>query len=355
MQTSPPVAITTGQPVTLNTPDNQPYGQVVISNLSPYLLQIVGGIVGGTTWLEPFTAMLYQLASTHAPVTLQAQSLMGTTASTAGGAQVQATWYNPTEQPAGQWPVSLTAQAIVAAITAQTQQVSITTGTTDGSGNATRDVALSGNYRALYISGVDLAALPGGCSVIGDQSGITYPVFDAFGGVPLQPAQAAFKCPLWFGLDTSVTVHVHTTIAAQAFAIGADTAPSLVDVSYPQNFRGAYSLPADVVPYGGVQSASTAAFSGTTVTLLAAAGGNLTYRLHSWGIDLGAVAANGGASIQGAGPIDSTTHLNQNTISGFGRQLGGQLDPGPITWSNFLGVTLTGFVRYDVVQIPSIT
>jgi hypothetical protein len=112
--TTPPETVTVDQPLQIPYPTNSPWESVVVSNLSGYLLEVQAS--GQTSWLEPFTAMLYSISGTHNPVVVTPQLLAGSSATSAPGQQVQATWYAPGESPQGTWPVSLTSEAITAGI-----------------------------------------------------------------------------------------------------------------------------------------------------------------------------------------------------------------------------------------------
>lgn len=152
MYTSPPQTIAPGTPVALDTPSNEPYAWVVVSNLSPYLLSVQAGVTG-TSWLEPFTAMLYPTGSSHAPVTVQAQKVAQSVGIPAGGSQVQATWYTAGEEPVGTWPVSLTSQAIVESIAsagiagASSLSTQVLPGATHGAATDFHTVFVPGTYR----------------------------------------------------------------------------------------------------------------------------------------------------------------------------------------------------------------
>lgn len=102
--TSDPVSISAGGPtLTLDTPSNVPYAWAVVSNTSPALLQVQAA--GQTSWLEPFSAMIYDVGTGHQGVSLTPQPGNGS-------GTVQATWYVDGEEPGGTWPISLTANAI---------------------------------------------------------------------------------------------------------------------------------------------------------------------------------------------------------------------------------------------------
>lgn len=113
--------------------------------------------------------------------------------------------------------------------------------------------------------------------------------------------------------------------------------------------------PLDVVSYGGLKGITVNVANGATTAILAAPATGFAYRLHSWGVQISAVAASGAAQIQDAvTALDATGHASTNGVAGFGRPLNGQLSEAQITVANFLGVALTFFVRYDVVIAPTI-
>jgi hypothetical protein len=113
--------------------------------------------------------------------------------------------------------------------------------------------------------------------------------------------------------------------------------------------------PIDVVSYGGLQAAAGGIFTGSNTVLLPAPSAGFAYRLHSWGMALSALAANGAAAINdGAQQVDATGHTSTNGLAGFGRPLFGHLSESAVSVSNFTGVTATFLVRYDLVIAPLI-
>jgi hypothetical protein len=113
-QTTGPFPLAAGVGVSVPMPSSAPWESVVLSNLSPYLLQITGG--AATAWLTPWTENVYPSPSSHNPLSISPQLPTGTTAAAAAGAQLQATWYLPGETPGGAWPLPLLANALQAAI-----------------------------------------------------------------------------------------------------------------------------------------------------------------------------------------------------------------------------------------------
>lgn len=189
MLTSPPITVAAGTPASLATPGNSPWAAVVISNLSPFLLQIQGGVVGGAAWLEPFTANLYCVDGSHAPIGIEPQSLGGVTPAAGAGSQVQATWYAPGEEPSGSWPVSLTAQAISAGIagvlSTQGQTDVLISGSTRSSvGNSINipTIAAQHSYNALVVTCTQNGAGTPACAVVQNSEGISFCA--AFANIP---------------------------------------------------------------------------------------------------------------------------------------------------------------------------
>lgn len=113
-QTTGPYPLVDGGSVQVAMPSSAPWESVVLSNISPYLLQISGG--AGTQWLTPWTENVYVSPASHNPFSVSAQLPAGTSPSAEAGSQLQATWYAPGETPQGAWPIPLIANALTAAI-----------------------------------------------------------------------------------------------------------------------------------------------------------------------------------------------------------------------------------------------
>jgi hypothetical protein len=170
--TTPPQAIAVGTPVQIPYPTNTPWAGVVISNLSTLLLNVQVG--GQQYWLNPFTEMLYDVSSSHAPVVLNAQNITGVTVQGSSN-QVQATWYADGEEPTGTWPVSLTAQELAALAAPPGQIGSPIALTNPGITNAI--VAVPSNVRTLIINFATPlfdAEVPSNIEVAGETTGIIY-------------------------------------------------------------------------------------------------------------------------------------------------------------------------------------
>lgn len=99
-----------GTPLNVPVPPGQ-FTQLVIDNASPYTCAV--NIGGPQHWLAAFTSDVYDIAP-GASVDITPNSAL-TGAST--DATVTATFYRPDETPNGTYPVSLTSQAVVAALT----------------------------------------------------------------------------------------------------------------------------------------------------------------------------------------------------------------------------------------------
>lgn len=107
-----PFALTPGT-LTQITPPQQSvsYGAVVLTNLSPYICQVQ--ISGNYFWLSPFEEQIYDLTfSNHANVAVLPSLLLATTVPTGISGQINATWFSPNEVPRGNWPFSLSANAV---------------------------------------------------------------------------------------------------------------------------------------------------------------------------------------------------------------------------------------------------
>lgn len=113
-QVTGPFPLVAGQSVSVPMPSSSPWESVVLSNLSPFLLQITGG--AAVAWLQPFTENIFPSPASHQPLQIAAQLPAGTPANSEAGSQLQATWYSPGETPQGAWPIPLLAAAITAAI-----------------------------------------------------------------------------------------------------------------------------------------------------------------------------------------------------------------------------------------------
>jgi hypothetical protein len=105
-----PYTVSAGTTVALQPPSSGPWGWAVISNLSPYLLQVTSGVLQG--WLEPWTENIYDASSVQTSIQLVASLPAGVPI--IGSSQVEVTWFDPATKPAGVWPSSLTADAISA-------------------------------------------------------------------------------------------------------------------------------------------------------------------------------------------------------------------------------------------------
>jgi hypothetical protein len=77
----------------------------------------VVSVGGGQQHQQPYSEQLYQLTgSLSAPITLSPTLPLGAAATTGTAQQATATWFEAADVPTGSWPVSLTAQAVTAAI-----------------------------------------------------------------------------------------------------------------------------------------------------------------------------------------------------------------------------------------------
>jgi hypothetical protein len=122
--TTPPVRLVAGVAAQLVQPQTYILGAVTVANLSPFLIAVQVG--SRSTWLQPFTEAMYPLAgSLSAPIGLSPTLPAGTTVTAGTAAQVTATWYEVGQEPPGSWPVSLTAQAVTAAILAGAQVTTV--------------------------------------------------------------------------------------------------------------------------------------------------------------------------------------------------------------------------------------
>lgn len=209
--TTPAVQLTTTQGAQLPPPQSGSgtLAAVVIANLSPYVLTLTIG--PNQVYLQPWTENLYSLGTANSvPVGVSAASPPGTTVPAGSSAQVTATWYQPQEIPQGAWPVSLTANAIAAAIAAAVQ-ATITNPTAVATTNyvetaiATQTIAAAGLGAALSTTGYAsiIVSNPGASRVPGYQ--LSYQFFDPNGnasgqgefGVPADPQGIGFSLPAY--------------------------------------------------------------------------------------------------------------------------------------------------------------
>lgn len=121
-QATGPFPVVAGAAVNLKPPADVVYDKVVLTNLSPLLLQIQAA--GEQRWLAPWTEAIFEIGRTQAPVVAIPTALIGATMPSGAGSQIQTTWYQPGEQPAGVWPISLAANALAATITSGVVTVS---------------------------------------------------------------------------------------------------------------------------------------------------------------------------------------------------------------------------------------
>ena len=105
--TSQPVALAAGIAATI-TPPPSPWDTVVITNLSPFLLQVQVG--AAAQWLNPWAEQQFKSPSSHAPIVLTPNTIAGTPQGV-GQAQAQATFFEEGEG-AGSYPSAITAAAV---------------------------------------------------------------------------------------------------------------------------------------------------------------------------------------------------------------------------------------------------
>lgn len=110
-----PFTLAPGLQTQLASPQQQTAQTVVIDNLSGYLLSI--SVNGALTWMPPYTENVFALGSSHQPILVVPQ-VSGVAPAGSIAQTLVATWYSAGEAlpSASVWPMSLTAQAITAAI-----------------------------------------------------------------------------------------------------------------------------------------------------------------------------------------------------------------------------------------------
>lgn len=172
---TPPQTLAVGTATAIKPPANSPWAAVVIQNLSPYLLEVQAG--SQVAWLAPFTSDLFSPGPTQAPVALTPQAIAGALASNLGGAQVQATWYNPDEAAALQatYPTSLPGSAVLAATAPPGLVFGPTAIPIPVSTQISQVVSAPSTTRTLYVvTAVSGGAGPASVGVTGAISGTTY-------------------------------------------------------------------------------------------------------------------------------------------------------------------------------------
>jgi hypothetical protein len=143
--TTPPVLLTQNKAAQLVQPQTYVLGSVVIANLSPYALTVQVG--ARQVFQQPFTEALYSLdGALSAPIGLTPTLPAGAAVPSGTSAQAAATWYEVGQTPAGSWPVSLTAQAVTAALAGN---VGLVAGTTVGLTSGTSIGLVAGTSVAL--------------------------------------------------------------------------------------------------------------------------------------------------------------------------------------------------------------
>lgn len=156
---SPPQALVVGTATPLTPPANSPWAAAVIQNLSPYLIEVQAG--SQVAWLAPFTSDIFAPGPTQTPISATPQAIAGSISSTVGGAQVQATWYNPDEAAAleATYPTALPGSAVLAAAAPPGLIIPAQTFVAAGGQIIIPNVAIPTNVRTLVIALAHLTPL----------------------------------------------------------------------------------------------------------------------------------------------------------------------------------------------------
>lgn len=323
---TPTQTLTLGGQVSVRYPASGQYGNVVLSNLSPYLCQVV--VSGDLFWLAPWTAQVYNLQhNTQNPVTVTPSLVPGTTVPAGAAATLTGTWYDDGEPIQGTYPLSLTANAIAAAIAGVVQTVTPASLLTNGTlpvtaPGATQSVNLitpSSNALAL-----EIAADWRWCySLTGDQTGTVYaraiPGTITPPGSPTQPEYVI--------IDINPAVDTTYTLLFQWEGTGNSPAASPYWVTqrtneYKQAVTGGadFNTAAPVPVRNSVPNLLVSTYNSAvagTVAAIPAVGGpgilGLQYHPRIWAISMDCVAAVTAFILQdSAGPIYFAVNSGKN-------------------------------------------
>jgi hypothetical protein len=193
---TPPIEVTgTSAGVALNPPATGGYRYAIVSNVTPWIATFIGAGIGGQT-LQPYTA---DILAINAGQSLSASMSVppGVSATAAGGAAtyLQADWFDTL--PSGTYPLSLTSQAITAAISGVTigSTQLVYSGTIAALTGTFPAVALQPGARALLIV-LDIGAQLTDLVIVGAATGTFY--LFASPGFALSN-----ESPYWIGFDST--------------------------------------------------------------------------------------------------------------------------------------------------------
>jgi hypothetical protein len=316
-----PYPLTLGVTAAAPPPTSGPWGWVVLSNLSPYLLQVTAGTT--QAWLSPWTESIFDASSVQTPVTMVPSLPAG--AALLGSAQVEATWYDPTQKPLGVWPMSLTADALSALSTTPIDnlgEAGIITGTPGiGNGLGMAEVAALHNYAAIgvvlprepLVAGIAQGFCvsvtnngPAGSGRAQINTAYQYQRCDSNNSLNPQTSMLVFPLPANTGdvLQVGVVQTWGTTlVSALTFGV---TVYGLGAPVTPANLRSdGRSLPQHSLVTAGTSAGPL------TGALLAAPGAGLRYMVGGVTTS-GGLGANGFAEITGT--VEGTTYIIGGTI-----------------------------------------
>lgn len=353
--TSPPQAIAPGQGDQIGPPNNTPWAHVVISNLSPYLLQVT--VDANVYWLNPFTEDIYGSGTTHNPVNLTAQALAGATVPAGTSAQVQARWYGPDDQPEGNWPVSLTAQAVQAAISGLISAQDVYDVLFSGSFpvpavSSSRSVTSLHNYAGVLVA----IANPGGAgisfqiTVTNNTSGSTFTCWAITPLTAIEPYLYYFP----------ITANAGDVVQVTFTGTGSPTTLTVTIVGLGMIPPGAQipGHPLAVYPLAGLGVAKALAVaSGSSATLLVAPNSGQGYRLHDWcSDDAGAVTGMARLVIAGTDVISSQVGqgVAAHTLIPTTPLHGRTVYQGAVVVANALSGPADFYLHYDIITLPQV-
>jgi hypothetical protein len=186
------------------------FGWAVVNNVSPWVAMVVGGANGAVT-LQPYTADIAPIGGNQTlNITMSVPTGGSATAATGSLTYIQIDWYVlGNGPPLGTYPISLTSQAVQAAI-AGTVTFPQTLLATILAGGTTATVTLPTNCESITIL-QETSGVPYAISVQGTTSGFIYP------GVPVTPYVVAGQQMYWrYPVSSAIDPQITVTLAAAA-------------------------------------------------------------------------------------------------------------------------------------------
>lgn len=227
MQTTGPYTLTLGSATTIPAPSAvTTYKAVALANLSPYACQI-SGHGGPSQWLQPFSADLFAFGDS-----ITVTPALTTIPGPANSPQVLASWYTEADNIPGNYPVSLTAQAVLAAN--QFNATTLVSGQVVNGGVSGASFTISGltqTTRYLTVYWTSTSLIDTSAIITGNTTGIIYDTvvaaLETFGPIT-NPQGGHFDLYVENTLDTAVTVTLPQLTAGKAitfWVVGAPLSP----------------------------------------------------------------------------------------------------------------------------------